>query len=43
MDYGDKLPPRPVVHLYSAALAHNPAAVDILSGRVDQGRLFSCF
>ena len=28
VDYGDKIPPRPVVHLYSAALAHNPAAVD---------------
>ena len=29
MDYADKLPPKPVVHFCSAALARNPAAVDI--------------
>ena len=26
--YGDKLPPKLLLQLYSAALAHNPAAVD---------------
>ena len=33
VDYGDKLPPRPVVHFYAAALAHNHAAVDTRPGR----------
>ena len=28
MRYGDKLPPKLLVHYYSADLAHNPAAVD---------------